>query len=405
MPFSNQTPLNESSAGLHLHHLDASNLLDIFDHLPFTDLINVASTNINFRRLITTRIMLPIFKIHEKTICLAPINSVYENPDEIRIGKFDDIIRFVENFGGVITKLLFDGSGLSAYEKREISSKIAEYSTELIELDIFQANDFLLTTTNHKFNKAIKVVFRDTENVANFQIHRIYPAMKELHLTATTKSIEYIQNTSDSLANLRALNLFGRSSPVFLQSIKESLPQLESLGFCYYPREFYEFHAKTNQTVHFLHVTSLRLVVIGSNNNDRTIRFPIIFNRLVELEVLAVTADDLPIQLIEENAGLKSLSIPWMSGVDALFRCLRHARNLEELQFEWSTDMSAGTIIALSEYGRLKTVIVDVWTFICDSNAFAAMVPDTWHVTGVRQIFKAGSMKHRVTLERQFARK
>lgn len=400
MSFSIAAPLN-STTGLHLHQLDASNLLDIFDQLNFTDLINVASTHIQFRQLIATRFMIPIYKIHEKTIYLGPKMSFHDNQNEIRIENFNEIVRFLENFGNSIGKLRFNGINLSAFEKNDISSKIAALATKLIEIEIANGGDVLITATKHTLDKVVKVVLQDTGHIDSFQIHRIYPAMKELHIGAATNSIEYIKQTGESLTKLRALYLTGKSSPAYLQIINESLPHLETLGFAYYPRKYYANHMKTNQTVHFHNVHHLQLTIINNDAFSQLNGFPITFKRLTQLEVFATSADDLPIQLMDEHVGLKVLSIPWTSGGDGVVMCLRHTPNLEELQFEWSPDMGANTLQTLTEHGQLRRAIVYVWPFVGDPDRLAAMLPDTWHMTAVLEESTAGNKKHRVTLERK----
>lgn len=135
-----------------LGRIDTYSLLDIYDHLDFDDLVNVALIDSHFSDLITRHYMIAKYRIHEKLIQISnnPDNAT-DHPDAVPIRNYGTILQFLQLFGHLITKLEFSHY-YSDSEAPTINRFIAEHcSSSLTEITLKGVGVYLMSETKQRF--------------------------------------------------------------------------------------------------------------------------------------------------------------------------------------------------------------------------------------------------------------
>lgn len=390
----------ESSIERQLQSLDDYSLLNIFDYLKFTELINLASINDEFLEIIRGHIMLPKYRMREKTIRISQQMLGSVDTNIISFTELDEILRFLRTFGDLVEKITFDGSGYGIQGRALISRHIQKYcSKTLQQLELIDTGDFLIASTNNSFEKLTKMILQNIDVLIAPQMQEMFPVLFELQLH---KSATLSEDVLKSLSHLRFLHLHDSANLGFLKSASKWLTDLESLKFGYYPRELQDFYLETGEPIHFRNVRDLSVIVLGDGDEQRTWDvFPLAFGELKHLEIFAIDKDDVPIKLIQANKKLESVSIPWTNDGNAIAAIVRQLQNISMLTFEWPAENHSSLWLALNECRSLQTMKITVWTLLTSVKDWAALLPAEWFVVDVREDRKAASMKSHVTLMRQ----
>lgn len=394
----------------HLDQMDDYSLLAIFDHLNFNELINMADTNTKFRALILMYYMKPKYKIHENVIYIAMTVNNYDGPQNVVLHEMPSVLKFLRIYGPITRRIKFSKYLYDNVEVGLISRYIEKYcSKTLQELSLPEGEHFLLNEAKETFDKVQTIDFTVTEkNLANLQIHRIYPNMKTLKMYTQTpfassllaypcqnlthleyresenfEDFSYLQNLFQSNPQLQSLNFNKLVSFKLLEAIRDHLPNLKTLSITRRERDFFD----VNQTIHFVHVKNLILQKIVSDFNERN-EFPITFSELNSLEIASLLHPPL-IDLIQKNKSIQRLSLMYRGAIDSMLTLLQIVKGLDELQditFWWSPRMQAKEVVQFfKEMKELKRVTFISWAR--DLEQLFSAIPENWANIGTEIVY------------------
>lgn len=350
--------------------------------------------------------MLPIFRIQERAIRLLPIKREIEKHDEFIVQERHSVLPFLRNFGHFIKSLKFHEKLYSKEHAIQIYQYIEKYcGNTLAELDLITAGTHLTMDTTITFSSVIKLELSHMDDLNHMELDRIYPALEDLTIGALTANymsagkflarlerlhvVEYLDHENDiSLRELlrcspqlRALKLSRVPSFELLKFISETTLNLESLSFSY---KHGAIHSATGDTVHFQTVKNFTIEINDWNSEIHTA--PITFKQLTALEISSHNFD-MPVNLLKENAALKSLSLP-RGNEECTRSTLDEAGpfpSLEELKMQWFNYNDTSIIMdAVQRFVSLKKIILIVYELEGDElnlNAIRANIQGEWRVT------------------------
>lgn len=309
----------------------------------------LADTNPTLRQWITNNHMLPVLRIHEKTIRFegTQIRDYPFEPDHLIIRDIKTVHRFLKHFGHLITKVALIGPSYHDAHTTEISQLIAVHcSNNLREIDLRESGTYLISDTNATFPNVLNVKL-DYYNFAdvNLQIHRIFPAMEQLIVdigaVSTTEPgthfdaiLAHVCYSLRSIENLRSLNLRKpRVSMLDLQVINENLPNLVNLNVQAPIRTDNEY------SVHFRNVNNFTCSILEYVGHDQPC--PITFDHLETLRISSLLSKSthMAFKLIEQNSQLKSLSMPLVGSeimLNGLINRIQTTHNLVDMEMKWN---------------------------------------------------------------------
>lgn len=406
----NATPLDSSKA-LRLQHLDQYSLLDIFDHLDFKSMINLADTSKHFRQLIAARYMTTRFHIDEKSIQFSTRTDAPPPPNTIKLADPKIILNLLRNFGDLITNLKFAASTFNKDAANEINKLIAEYTANTLKaLELSDPIGNLDRFPDKVFPKLTRLQLGYTRHGDQLQINATYPALEELFYSkevfrSTTHAQFYpnlkhfrldeystIDTQNDSALRhllqlnpqLRLLELSRCSSYDFFKFINQHLVNLESLTV------HFDCFRKPFQPTDNIHFSAIRKLKVIANGEDVEVRsLPFTFDRLQHLEILTV-AYDLARNFVTRNKALKSLSVPWLEGIKVLhlLRAIKESHSLEQLTMQWRhQDENWHLIRLMTEFETLQTITFVVYEEPDSANRQIALSTlaqnNDWQVTNL----------------------
>lgn len=360
--------------------MDDINLMCIFDHLEFTDLLAVSELNPRFKQLIETHYMLPKYHIDDKLIRFAQSPSHVET-DEITIFASNHIQRLLTNYGHLIRKIVFSGIFFNITEVEMINQNIVQYcSKSLVELRLIDAGTHLLSDATTIFDNVTAINLRLYQST-KLQLQRIYPKLAKLTLTVGETFIlpiidesysnlmhlvfmEFADFTNDSyLINLiqlnpqiRHLHLNRMPTIDFAHLIQANLEHLQTLQVAYNPVGVIEWYAQHNQSIHFKTVKHLIVSIQHSGHSFH--RFPMTFEKLEVLDIDLMSFYHVPIGLIQQNPHLKMLSIPlrFVINRQTILNCIYDLRELNEMKTNWGSEIRADVIRLMTELRHLTRI-------------------------------------------------
>lgn len=387
-------------------HLDDYSLMGIFDYLNFDELVIVASSNANFRALITDHYMLSVFRIHEKVIRYSLNEYEKVNSDTVIIKKNETILPFLRNFGHLVTSIQILGEWFDAGHAEEIIYYIEQYcSATLTELELHRIGTRLTVTTNATFPRVIRLKLMHPKDLSDMAVNRIYPALEDFTIET---NMPILLSTAQFYSNLKCLNLLEylyddddsgvreflrlnpqinelrlRRSPTFnlLTYINEISTNLESLSIGYRRQQS---QPVDGETVHFQNIKHFSMQIMDRFAQSHEL--PITFEHL---ETLEISADGyhIPLNLVQQNAELKSISL--IAGNEKLaVRILDEAgpfRALEEIKMRLDDiDDTSNIRRFMEKYDTLKRFILIIYEFSGDAlnlDAIQASFQDGWRIT------------------------
>lgn len=357
--------------------------------------------------------MIPKYRIHENVIQIIGGRPKDHSKDIVRIGKLSEILYFLRSFGEKLTKIYFSGFFYNGAECHRITEYIAKYCGDNVnELELLEAGGYLFNdTTTPIFTKLEKLKVRDDRNLyENPQIHRIFPALKELSLELgrnyiTVEADAYIRDLLALSPQLESFKTPGIPTLQFFQSIERILPDLTSLAVSYAPNRLDHLE---NQTVHFNHINRLSLKLVFFNFGSPIPPCPFTFDRLDTLEIVAGSVELAPMSIFEQNTAVKSLSFPVLRQIDGLLSLLskiQESHNIEMLSLQWDRFMGAdNTQRLLNEFDGLNEmvfIVVEAVERSANVDALVPLIPEQWNVDIAHKDSVDAGRKFHVSLVRK----
>lgn len=398
--------------GSTFEQLDDYSLMDIFDHLQYGDLLNLAASSPRFYTLVYDG----YFKgrMASSTVVIDKYGR-NAKPSDLIITDYTHAIKTLEQFGGLIKMLRFDEYMFNGHESEKILQHIAQYtSNTLTELSLFAASSehgFPLTsTTNYTFPHVTSLHLRAIIFLDNFQLERIYPNLNRLkielrggyhELSSLERRFNNLQHVDfgfgdkryDDTADREVINAFSifAMNPqlesvaldVFptrglLEAMNNTLPNLNTLSIRYTLIDYQRTHVD-RQPIYLGNVRTLHMEYPHNPwSYEDLVSFPINFDRLREVEYKTRHLSEEPTRLFEQNEHLKVLSLPTIIayGIPKLLRISEHFRELEVFTVNWSAEISEADTLQLMNIGRLTQI-----TFIVkekDKQMLKSIVPLVW---------------------------
>lgn len=400
----------DSSTSPQLQQLNDKCLLNIFKHLDLNDVLNVAYISTRFRHLVIEHYLIPVFRIHTKTIHLSARRNEFKMEHTVIIKRSISVLRFLRCFGHLITDLKF--SEFTFYIRKiaiEINNYIRKYcSGTLAKLELIHASTRLAIGKKNIFPRVTILKAQFFRESAEVTIDRIYPALKELsfsffkpmpssvavlypHLKRFNLHNSGNEEWKDGEVGLRhflrvnpqllELNLYRELSFDLLKFISLTLTKLEYLSITYNKNLF-----QVNEgIVHFDRVKSFKICVYEKISYAYEV--PMTFN---QLEALGISSPDyLPVGLFNQNPGLRCISLPETKEKDAvkLLNEVEPLSVLEEIEIQWDDieDTSAITSV-IDKYETVKkmTLIVrELRGFDLEVDIIKASFQNKWRVIDI----------------------
>lgn len=340
-------------------------MLTVLDHVTFDDLLNLAYSSARLRYLIGDHYLIPKYRIHERAIRIDGLATPDESIGEIFITGFIPALRFLRSYGSYIKELSFYGSYFKPDEIPEISRYIGDYCAEtLTSLELIETDSYLFTSdTNVAFTNVVSVDIWYFQPLDDIPIHRIYPAVEYLTIASKLFSPNAIANLDLSLnVNLRSIDIIDYVTFKLLHSISISRPNLDVLKFIYDSKHLYSLvDSDDDEIITFGHVKNLT-VTMYSGAGHETGPFPVQFKALDSLVFDSTQINDVTINLIEQNVGLKALSLPTvsygMNDLNRIFDSISRLEHLEEILLHVSGSIRAPVLMGkINAVHQLKRVI------------------------------------------------
>lgn len=284
-------------------------LLEVFDTLPFEDLLSLADMNLQIRELITKHHAEHRFRISEKLISIYGTNFLanksYEKKFKLErneIGIFDHLsaLRFLRNFGATISKI-----DIRKWH-HEVNKYINEISSDsLNELSITTYSSINMTDAWKKsFKKLTDMsVSSNLVNCKHINFSEIFPSLRSLELKYFNQSaincfdhhfphLEKVKLNEISENALRFFELnpqirnlivvYYISNMKFLRFISEKLQNIEFMTLDISLPEISE--KLENDMIHFKNVKKCKSIIVIDRPAE-TVVVPIVFDQLEEMEI------------------------------------------------------------------------------------------------------------------------
>lgn len=328
--------------------------------MDFDDLLNMADTNNRFRNLIARNFILPRYRIHEKINRFDLTGNSHISENEILYNNYDAILKVLRNYGHMLTKLVYIQPELNDLRNIEISRSIGKYCTDtLTEITLSSDEYSLLSTMDYTFTKVFRVnivPLYSSEVPEKFDLVSIFPNMKELIVTPNPQSGESVKKFYPHLEHLL------RSTPHLQSLVLNSLPSstllkvIDAVEIEILQLTLNESDLDKIETVHLDHVKSFTLVITGEVSKLNGKRFPITFENLDELQIIAENVADILINLIQLNKNVKALAVPQYNlGVLCIFK---QWSDLEVLVTTWSNKINIPVLLNQATKLREITFVV-----------------------------------------------
>lgn len=399
----------------HSHPAPASDARGDFDHLNFTELIDLADANATARPIIRADYMITKYRVHEKLLRIAYLSLVVPDLNvTIQIGEFNAAHKFLQHFGDLVQALHLDTSYsfLTKEQLAIIYRDIEQYCYKtLVQLELKWTDAYLMSETKQTFERLIHVSIEQSHHKDNFDIKRIVPNLETLAFKChTTPALSVV----DTYPKLRHLGVFDWGQLNILKPLIKSNPQLESLRLDNLPTAGDQYYIDNN-------LPNLRtLSILGSSSKLNTNQFT--HYRFVENFSISVGLTPLPItfanlrnltistrkntavlgQMFDQNPHLKVFTHNtdgWVIGYDIIIRHIRYSE-LEELTINWThleEDYTAKLLDATDTLQKVTFVVRDSEQLeLLKANLDSI---DTWQIVGVP--LPEGKYSYRVTVTRR----
>lgn len=391
--------------------LDDYSLLGVFDHLDFTELVDMADLDPRLNEIIRYHYMIPKYRINQLAIRFDDCEGTHISESSLVIYNVAHILTFLRNFGDLITDLTFHNyNNLFLIEHAtEISRHIEKYcSKTLSQFSLINPNYQLISNTQTIFKRVIRLQIWQCNNLDDFQLSQKYPMVEYLYLN-TKADLNSLGSLAQSYRRLQHLELISYkplnggsavkdlfklnpqirhlalrtiSDMEMIHFINDNLRQLEKLEIIYSN----ELNTNISSRVHFENVTDFTLFEHFTNLR-RDDESPFTFDHLESLEITSTEFTRSVQNLIEQNQKIRKLSVILKLITDDLTRvvsAISSLPDLEELVIKWAVGSGIGDLLRQIEDNQSKLKKITLMVRIgSDSDSILAEVTANWELINV----------------------
>lgn len=296
---------------------------------------------------------------------------------------YQSALQFLQTSCHSMEKLAFRGHSFAAAQKDTISQSIGRHcGRHVLELDLQEAGNILVTTTANNFPRVRQLRLDYSDLPAHLQLHRIFPALQTLSVTALTESghssLLHLAAALPLMPQLRGLVVVGPANAI-LRPMQDALPNLQSLAIVY------DEATPVNGSFRFPSVRHFALTTMGLSADRFGGRpFPLAFDRLETFDLFALggTMDAAMAEWIGHNAGLRTVSSAFAFGDTEAMRFVAALGQLPKLRHV-TMDVSGDVSVAykLRHLGNVETVtFTTAALFRYTHDELLATVPSEWDV-------------------------
>lgn len=390
----------------------------VYDHLNFTQLIDLADKNDTARPIIRNEYMIAKYRVHERIFVITKIfRDVPHSNQYNMVEQFESAHKFLRHFGDLVSKLRFENnwSQLTDTEVTTLTSDIEKYlSDSLVDIELKRVGNYLLGKTKRVFSNVTYVKAVLDKYSDNYDLNRIYPKMETLYLQPSIFEEYPAKTVVRTYPNLKDLiTIEHGSTNIFIDLLKVN-PRIERLRLNELPsREFLMYidnlpHLKElrivgkqefpiNQITHFRHIEKFAVSI--SKWQSRAV--PFTFDRLEEFSIDLARFVFL-VQFIQQNPKLKVLSINSAYSRDySEITSVVSRSNLQALRVGWSK-----RYISIEAIHRLMNAnyTLKKITFFADTlpecEELLKNIPKPWTITNI-EIYENAHDKCDITVERK----
>lgn len=274
------------------------------------------------------------FHADKKLIHIGDVSNAITE-DSISINHFETAHRFIQNFGGLITKMRFSNSFTTFTEEQVevLNHAIEEFcSSSLVHIELADVGFHLLSDSEKTFSNVVSVYLDYSEyDKDTFELDRIYPMMEslEFHVTyAYNRLLGSIVRPYPQLKHLKFVEQGARLYNGYVKTLIQLNPQLRSLSLNTFPgNEFLDFVSMQLAQLESLEFECNAIDSIRDDNSFILASFPNVkhfkivsadicpnpipmkFENLAEVEISPKSAADSPPirKLLEQNKNAKIL--------------------------------------------------------------------------------------------------
>lgn len=376
--------------------------MKFFDWLDFENLLTVSEKDDRFKRLIRDHFLRNQYQLHDRTICIAnDPNNFF--PDEycFLINNHGTALKFLRNFGDLVSKLNIIGYGITQDQINEIGNHINTHcSQSLTELTLEKIKENPIAQWTNVFPKLESLYFQKTKETKQLRIHTIFPNLKRFEIERDQRSsfaflghnfpqLEHFKLDAGLMTEnphlkgalllnpqLKSFHTDSRFDTKFIQFINKHLPHLLSLGI-----EYTSFgDSEVDETVHFEHVRDFTLNVFNMPPNKIFILRLFGFKQLETIELNCRILNEKLMEFIKQQKQLKTMKLVGPNPTyDDLVDLIQALPQLKEIHLPWvNADVSEGVVGILMNETPIEILSLELSSQNRDKLMVA--LPNNWRL-------------------------
>lgn len=351
-----------------LDTLDEYSLLDIFDWLPFTDLVNMAEMSPRINKIIEAYYIVHKYHLDERSILIDASDHSYSiidsDTNDILINSYSGILHFLRNFGSILRHVEISRFICDDRKFAQIIHFVQKYCKDTLEIiDLRNEADLSIDLWDASFQRVRNVSISNFKRPKN--LSHIFPNIQSLSVTLYQKidfdelylpklkhlsfrqidvncDINFLKNTIRLNPQLQSIHIDRFLDIDFMQFLTEHLRDLEYLSV-----KNYQFDYSANENLANISFPNVKKFSTGYFCDSGTTNpFPLNFD---QLEILKIQTRRLIPKLnyfITQNKHLKSLVLEWtVLRVEDLDLLITELPELIAIRILWTIDITPTQLI------------------------------------------------------------
>lgn len=368
-PTTKGSPVDVSTL-VPLDSLDEYSLLDIFDWLPFNDLVNMAEMSPRIHEIIEAYYMIHKYHLDERSIIIDASDHSYSiidsDTNDVLIHSYSGVLYFLRHFGSVLKHLEISRYFCDDMKFAQIIHFVQMYCKDTLEMiDLRNEADISIDLWDASFPRVRNVSISNFSRPKN--LPHIFPNIQNLSVTLYQKidfdhlylpelkhfsfrqidincDINFLKNTIRLNQQLQSIHIDRMLDTDFMQFLTENLRNLTNLSVKDYP-----FDYSANKNLANISFPNVKKLSVGyCSDSDTSNPFPLTFD---QLEILKLRTPYLTPKLnnfIKQNKQLKSIVLQWVRlQVDDLNFLITELPELFEIKMKWTDDITPAQLIEI----------------------------------------------------------